>query len=106
MPYLKSLAAAIAWTWLCLLPTSCLDLGSEDEEKDGQKDVLFRNASSYTVTVMPGPDDRFQRFSLPPGASNLVVKEDITGRLEYGFGPGDRVYIEHVSATEIVFRTR
>ena len=54
MPYLKSLAAAIAWTWLCLLPTSCLDLGSEDEEKDGQKDVLFRNASSYTVTVMPG----------------------------------------------------
>jgi hypothetical protein len=96
----------LLWSSLsCFTLCGCFDSGSTED--DGKpRDVLFRNASSYNVTVVPGADDRFQRFTLPPGASNVVVKEDIVGQLNWGYGPGDRVYIENKSSGEIVFRTR
>lgn len=84
--------------------TGCFDMGAEED--DGPKDVSVRNASSYTVSIRPGARDKFQPFSLRPGGSYLVMKEDQVGPRSWAYHPFDRVYVEEVSATEIVFRTR
>ena len=91
---------AICGLCLFLATSGCY----EDEVKP--KDVSFRNASSYNVTVFPGSDEKFQPFTLRPGGKYLVLKEDINGDINWSYLPRNRVYVSYKDGADVTFRTR
>jgi hypothetical protein len=87
--------------------------GCEDPVKGGTEDpppasgtMIFRNQSSYTVTIVPDPDFPNQgwvSFSLSPGASKTIYISLNYGAVYYFYNPGSKVKVQRLEEGKDIF---
>ena len=78
-----SLVIAVAFASLLLTNCDLFGKDSKDEEQVKKYDYLFKNDSSYTVSVQPDGQTTWTAFTLSPGSTKTITIPDSTIRFTY-----------------------
>ncbi len=82
--------------------TACIAItGCDSSDATGGDRTEFKNESSATVTVSPGPGESFERFILNPAQSHKVKREG--SNIDYRFTSTKRVSNVDVTNIEVLF---
>jgi len=78
-----SLVIAVAFASLLLTNCDLFGKDSKDEEQVKKYDYLFKNDSSYTVSIQPDGQTTWTAFTLSPGSTKTITIPDSTIRFTY-----------------------